>query len=95
MNKQKKIVIYATIRNIQPREEITYDYKFPLAKDEVLGIACICSSKQCKRKNVSKCIIPILHLVLSTIQIKTTSINLIIYFSMLFAIYKYRIVYGV
>jgi histone-lysine N-methyltransferase SETD1 len=66
VNKQKKIVIYA-IRNIQPREEITYDYKFPLAKDEVLGIACLCSSKQCKRKNASKCIIPILHLVLLTI----------------------------
>ncbi|ORZ17009.1 hypothetical protein BCR42DRAFT_413747 [Absidia repens] len=44
VDKQKKIVIYAN-RDIEPGEEITYDYKFPLEADK---IPCLCGSKSCK-----------------------------------------------
>ncbi|CAO3587513.1 unnamed protein product [Absidia cylindrospora] len=43
VDKQKKIVIYAN-RDIEPGEEITYDYKFPLETDK---IPCLCGSKSC------------------------------------------------
>ncbi|CAO3590949.1 unnamed protein product [Absidia cylindrospora] len=45
VDKQKKIVIYAN-RDIEPGEEITYDYKFPREDDK---IPCLCGSKFCKR----------------------------------------------
>ncbi|KAI9495537.1 hypothetical protein BDB00DRAFT_237275 [Zychaea mexicana] len=44
VDKQKKIVIYAN-RDIEPGEEITYDYKFPIEADK---IPCLCGSKFCK-----------------------------------------------
>ncbi|KAI8350894.1 hypothetical protein EDC96DRAFT_554558 [Choanephora cucurbitarum] len=44
VDKQKKIVIYAN-RDIEPGEEITYDYKFPIEADK---IPCLCGSKYCK-----------------------------------------------
>ncbi|KAG2237558.1 hypothetical protein INT48_005594 [Thamnidium elegans] len=44
VDKQKKIVIYAN-RDIEPGEEITYDYKFPVEPDK---IPCLCGSKFCK-----------------------------------------------
>ncbi|KAI8340552.1 hypothetical protein BC941DRAFT_417551 [Chlamydoabsidia padenii] len=44
VDKHKKIVIYAN-RDIEPGEEITYDYKFPLEADK---IPCLCGSKFCK-----------------------------------------------
>lgn len=44
IEKQKKIVIYAN-RDIEPGEEITYDYKFPIEADK---LPCLCGSKFCK-----------------------------------------------
>ncbi|KAG2237087.1 hypothetical protein INT48_004588, partial [Thamnidium elegans] len=44
VDKHKKIVIYAN-RDIEPGEEITYDYKFPIEADK---IPCLCGSKFCK-----------------------------------------------
>lgn len=44
VDKHKKIVIYAN-RDIEPGEEITYDYKFPIEADK---IPCLCGSKYCK-----------------------------------------------
>ncbi|KAG1521954.1 hypothetical protein G6F47_002598 [Rhizopus delemar] len=44
VDKQKKIVIYAN-RDIEPGEEITYDYKFPIEAEK---IPCLCGSKFCK-----------------------------------------------
>ncbi|KAI8976771.1 hypothetical protein BDB01DRAFT_802507 [Pilobolus umbonatus] len=44
VDKQKKIVIYAN-RDIEPGEEITYDYKFPIESEK---IPCLCGSKFCK-----------------------------------------------
>ncbi|KAG0176595.1 histone methyltransferase set1 [Apophysomyces sp. BC1034] len=44
VDKAKKIVIYAN-RDIEPGEEITYDYKFPIEADK---IPCLCGSKFCK-----------------------------------------------
>ncbi|ORE17999.1 hypothetical protein BCV71DRAFT_286187 [Rhizopus microsporus] len=44
VDKQKKVVIYAN-RDIEPGEEITYDYKFPIEADK---IPCFCGSKFCK-----------------------------------------------
>ncbi|KAI8092937.1 SET domain-containing 1Bb [Halteromyces radiatus] len=45
VNKTKRIIIYAN-RDIQPGEEITYDYKFPL---ETNKIPCSCGSDQCRK----------------------------------------------
>ncbi len=42
---QPKIVIYAK-RNLNPGEEITYDYKFPI---EDVKIPCLCGAAQCRR----------------------------------------------
>ncbi|KAG1455305.1 hypothetical protein G6F46_008203 [Rhizopus delemar] len=44
VDKQKKVVIYAN-RDIEPGEEITYDYKFPIEAEK---IPCFCGSKFCK-----------------------------------------------
>ncbi|KAL0077589.1 SET domain-containing protein [Phycomyces blakesleeanus] len=44
VDKHKKIVIYAN-RDIEPGEEITYDYKFPIEADK---IPCLCGSRFCK-----------------------------------------------
>ncbi|CAO3596903.1 unnamed protein product [Absidia cylindrospora] len=44
VNKTKRIIIYAR-RDIQPGEEITYDYKFPLEKNK---IPCSCGSERCR-----------------------------------------------
>lgn len=41
---QKKIVIYSK-RDIGVREEITYDYKFPLEEDK---ISCLCGAVGCR-----------------------------------------------
>lgn len=41
---KKKIVIYAK-RDIQPMEEITYDYKFPIEDDK---IKCLCNHEKCR-----------------------------------------------
>ncbi|KAI8376247.1 uncharacterized protein BYT42DRAFT_573933 [Radiomyces spectabilis] len=44
VDKHKKIVIYAN-RDIEPGEEITYDYKFPIENEK---IPCLCGSAGCK-----------------------------------------------
>ncbi|CAO3610444.1 unnamed protein product [Cunninghamella blakesleeana] len=44
IDKKKRIIIYAN-RDIQPGEEITYNYKFPLEDEK---IPCTCGSKLCK-----------------------------------------------
>ncbi|KAI9271377.1 hypothetical protein BY458DRAFT_435862 [Sporodiniella umbellata] len=44
VDKQKKVVICSS-RDIEPGEEITYDYKFPIETDK---IPCFCGSKSCK-----------------------------------------------
>ena len=41
---QPKIVIYAK-RNLNPGEEITYDYKFPIEDDKIV---CLCGSTSCR-----------------------------------------------
>ena len=42
---QPKIVIYAK-RNLNPGEEITYDYKFPIEEDK---IPCTCGHPLCRK----------------------------------------------
>ncbi|KIO23729.1 hypothetical protein M407DRAFT_77739 [Tulasnella calospora MUT 4182] len=44
VNSQKKIVIYAKT-SIEPGEEITYDYHFPLEQEK---IPCLCGSPRCR-----------------------------------------------
>ncbi|KAG8923389.1 histone methyltransferase set1 [Tulasnella sp. 418] len=44
VNSQKKIVIYAK-SSIEPGEEITYDYHFPLEQEK---IPCLCGSSRCR-----------------------------------------------
>ncbi|KAG0185844.1 Histone-lysine N-methyltransferase setd1a [Apophysomyces sp. BC1034] len=46
IKKQKKIVILAG-RDIEPGEELTYDYKFPIEPDE-MKIPCSCGSDRCR-----------------------------------------------
>jgi SET domain-containing protein len=41
---QKRIVIFAG-RTIQPGEEVTYDYKFPLEDDK---LKCYCGAAKCR-----------------------------------------------
>ncbi|RKO96904.1 putative mixed-lineage leukemia protein, mll [Caulochytrium protostelioides] len=41
---EKKIVIYAK-RDIQPEEELTYDYKFPLEDEKIV---CLCGAASCR-----------------------------------------------
>ncbi|KAL7515076.1 hypothetical protein ACHAXN_013034 [Cyclotella atomus] len=46
-NENKRIVIYAK-KNIQPGEELCYDYKFPLEYDPSKRIPCHCKSSNCQ-----------------------------------------------
>jgi len=43
-----KIVIYAK-RNIEPGEELAYDYKFPIETDPALKVPCTCGAPNCRR----------------------------------------------
>eukprot|EP00957_Ditylum_brightwellii_P027497 2078203-Ditylum_brightwellii.AAC.1 len=47
-NKHLKRVIIVSQREIQAREEITYDYQFPLELDLDARIPCTCGSKHCR-----------------------------------------------
>jgi SET domain-containing protein len=44
VDNEKKIVIYAA-KDIEPGDEITYDYKFPLEDDK---IPCLCGAPNCR-----------------------------------------------
>jgi histone-lysine N-methyltransferase SETD1 len=43
---KKKIIIYAK-RDIQPDEELVYDYKFPIEYDPAKRIRCYCGAVRC------------------------------------------------
>lgn len=43
----RKIVIY-TKRSIEPGEELSYDYKFPIEKDPALKVPCFCGAPNCR-----------------------------------------------
>lgn len=47
INGSKRIVIYAK-RNIQPGEELVYDYKFPIEYDGKKHIKCHCGAVNCR-----------------------------------------------
>jgi hypothetical protein len=47
-NEQLKRVIIIAQREIKPREELTYDYQFPLELDLDARIPCNCQSEQCR-----------------------------------------------
>ncbi|KAF9515015.1 hypothetical protein BS47DRAFT_1294478, partial [Hydnum rufescens UP504] len=44
INGEKKIVIYAKT-NIEPGDEITYDYHFPIEQEKII---CLCGSPKCR-----------------------------------------------
>jgi len=44
INGEKKIVIYAKT-NIEPGDEITYDYHFPIEQEKIV---CLCGSAKCR-----------------------------------------------
>jgi hypothetical protein len=47
-NEHLKRVIITAQRNIEPREELTYDYQFPLELDLDARIPCNCHSEHCR-----------------------------------------------